>query len=97
MTSTISLAAGISAAAARNSSMVPNGSAVPCVNTVGTLTSGRCSVLPCPDRNAVLFSDRLASQILKRLRLGTGFMIGPAPIPCPEDTRDVGQYTEIAS
>jgi hypothetical protein len=41
VTSTISLAAGISAAAARNSSIDPNGSAVPCVNTVGTLMSGR--------------------------------------------------------
>jgi hypothetical protein len=60
VTSTISLGAGISAAAARNSSMDPNGSAVPCVNTVGTLMSGRCSVLLCPDRNAVLFSDSLA-------------------------------------
>jgi hypothetical protein len=58
VTSTISLGAGISAAAARNSSMDPSGSAVPCVNTVGTLMSGRCSVLLCPDRNAVLFSDR---------------------------------------
>jgi PhoU domain len=57
VTSTISLGAGISAAAARNSSMDPNGSAVPCVNTVGTLMSGRCSVLLCPDRNAAVFSD----------------------------------------
>ena len=60
VTSPISLGAGISAAAARNSSMDPNGSAVPCVNTVGTLMSGRCSVLL--DRNAVLFSDRLAGR-----------------------------------
>lgn len=30
---------------------------MPCVDTVGTLMSGRCSVLLCPDRNAVLFSD----------------------------------------
>jgi hypothetical protein len=39
VTSTISLGTGISAAAAHNSSMDPNGSAVPCVNTVGTLMS----------------------------------------------------------
>ena len=61
-TSTISLGAGISAAAARNSSMDPNGSAVTCVNTVGSLMSARCSALLCPDRNAVLFSDRLTEH-----------------------------------
>jgi hypothetical protein len=58
VTSTISLGAGISAAAARNSSMDPNGSAVPCVNPVGTLMSGRCGAsLPrqkrCPVQRSV--------------------------------------------
>ena len=56
--STISLGAGISAAAARNSSMDPNGSALPCVNPVGTLMSGRCGAsLPrqkrCPVQRSV--------------------------------------------
>ena len=56
--STISLGAGISAAAARNSSMDPNGSAMPCVNPVGTLMSGRYGAsLPrqkrCPAQRSV--------------------------------------------
>ena len=39
--STISVGAGISAAAGRSSSMVPNGSEVPWVNTVGTVMRDR--------------------------------------------------------
>src|SRR6185312_11533800 len=61
VTSTISLGAGISAAAARNSSMDPNGSAVPYVNPVGTLMSGRYGA-SLPDRNAVLLSNPSADS-----------------------------------
>ena len=44
VTSTISVGPPTMATAARSSSMLPNGSAVPCVNTVGTVMPGRCSV-----------------------------------------------------
>ena len=52
----------ISAAAARDSSMDPNGSAVPCVNTVGTLMSRRCSGACLPRRKTLS-----CSTILRRL------------------------------
>jgi hypothetical protein len=43
-TTIIWVGAGISAAAARSSSIDPNGSAVPCTNSAGTARRGKCSV-----------------------------------------------------